>query len=91
MKVEDWQKICYEVAKEHPEWIKATFEAFSEGVKQQALDNREKVSNMGAALSMIYMKPHSKQWRKLARERLMESKLFDGTSFYKQLEKEQSQ
>ncbi len=90
MTVDEWQKVCYEVAKEHPEWVRQTFDAFSEGVRQQAMDNREKVSNMGAALSMVYMKPHSKQWRKLARERLIESRQFEGTLFGKQLEKDQS-
>ena len=65
-----------------------TFEFFSEGVKAQAEWNSEKVSNMGAALSALYQFPKKEKWRKLARERLLESKLFQGTPFEKELLKD---
>jgi len=85
MEREEWYQLCFSIAKEHPEYLNDTFEAFSEGVKAQAEYNFEKVANMGAALSMIYKFPKEEQWRKLARERLIESKLFGGTPFEKEL------
>jgi len=81
----EWQQLCFNVAKEHPEYLRGTIESFSAGIYAQADENREKVANMGAALSMLYQYPTDKQWKKLARERLIESKLFQGTPFEKQL------
>jgi hypothetical protein len=85
---EEWSNICFNVAKNHPEYLKDTFEAFSAGVKAQADYNYDKVAKIGAALSMLYQFPKEEQWRKLARERLIESKLFLGTPFERELEKE---
>lgn len=85
---DEWYNICFDVAQKHPEYLKVTFEAFSAGVEAQAEYNSDKVAKMGAALSMLYQFPNEKQWRKLARERLIESKLFQGTPFEKNLLKE---
>lgn len=81
----EWSNLCFDIGQKHPEYLKDTFEAFSAGVATQADYNSTKVANMGAALSMIYKFPKEKQWRKLARERLLESKLFQGTPFEKSL------
>lgn len=81
MKLEDWEMIVFEVAKKHPEFLDATFRAFSAGVKSQAECNREKVCNMAAALSMLYLKPQDESARSLARTRMIESGVFDGTPF----------
>jgi hypothetical protein len=86
---DEWRGLCFEVARENPEYLQDTFEAFSAGVKYQADYNSEKVAHMGAALSMVYQYPKEEQWRKLARERLIESKLFLGTPFEKELLAEQ--
>lgn len=85
MRIDEWQQLCFNTAKEHPEFLKATFEAFSAGVVAQAECNSEKVALMGAALSALYQFPKKEKWRKLARERLLESKLFLGTPFEKEL------
>lgn len=85
MEREEWQQLCFEVAKEHPEYLQDTFNAFSIGVKVQAEHNQEKVANMGAALSALYQEPKKERWKKLARQRLIESKLFEGTLFEKKL------
>jgi len=85
MRREEWYQLCFNIAKEHPEYLNTTFEAFSEGVKAQVEFNYTKVASMGAALSALYKFPKEEQWRKLARERLIESKLFEGTLFEKEL------
>ncbi len=88
---EEWRQLCFTIGKEHPEYLMDTFEAFSSGVERQASINSEKVAKIGAALSMMYRFPKEKQWRKLARERLIESKLFQGTPFEKELLKEEEE
>ena len=87
---EEWCQLCFNVAEQHPEYLNTTFEAFSAGVSSQADYNSTKVANMGAALSCLYQFPKEEQWRKLARERLIESGLFAGTPFEKELLKEQA-
>jgi hypothetical protein len=89
MTKEEWYSLCFDVAEKHPEYLQITFEAFSAGVSSQADYNSTKVANMGAALSWIYKFPKDKDGRKLARERLIESKLFKGTPFEEELLKEQ--
>lgn len=88
MERSEWRLLCFQIGQDHPEYLQDTFEAFSEGVKAQAEYNSEKVAHMGAALSMLYQYPKETQWRKLARERLIESKLFQGTPFEKKLTEE---
>lgn len=83
---DEWARLCYERALSNPEDVGVTMEAFSLGVRDQAQMNQEKVSNMALALSMVYDKPTSKQWRELARTRLLESGYFSGTPFGERLE-----
>lgn len=86
---EEWYQICFRVGKEHPEFLNTTFKAFSAGVEEQAEINSEKVALIGAALSALYAFPKEEQWRRLARQRLLESRLYFGTPFEKKLLEEE--
>jgi hypothetical protein len=88
MRRDEWRMLCFEIAKEHPEYLKDTFEAFSLGVAKQAEYNREKVADMGASLTLLYENAKDEKNRALARKRLIESGLFGGTPFEKKLKKE---
>lgn len=88
---EKWLFLCTETAKEHPEWTQATIEAWSDGVFKQAEHNKETVCNLCMALSLLYDNPQDEASRKLARERMLESKLFVGTPYEKRLTEETNQ
>jgi hypothetical protein len=88
MRRDEWRVLCFEIAREHPEYLKDTFEAFSMGVAKQAEYNCEKVADMGAALTLLYENAKDENNRALARKRLIESGLFGGTPFEKKLQKE---
>jgi ribosomal protein S17E len=85
---EEWYSLCFSIAEKHPEYLNTTFEAFSAGVQSQADCNSTKVANMAAALSGLYGQPKEERWRKLARDRMLESRVFNGTPFEEKLLKE---
>ena len=85
MTKEEWGQLCMQVAIDHPDWVHETFMAFSSGVAIQAGQNRDMVANFACSLAMLYEQPRSPKARKLARERMIESKCFGGTPFEKKL------
>lgn len=85
MNQQEWAMMVFDVAKKHPEYLETTFMAFSKGVQAQAEINSSKVANIGAALAMLLENPKDKKWIKLAKERLIESRLFGGTPFEKKV------
>jgi hypothetical protein len=48
-----WQQQVAKVAREHPEWLGTTIQAFTAGVKAQAYQNNEMTNNAYAALSAL--------------------------------------
>ena len=54
MNKNQWTYLVLETAKEHPDWLDVTFQAFSAGVREQARVNGSETANAYAALIYMY-------------------------------------